>query len=64
MLNSKAITRAREKQGISQTELSKRSGIRVDAISRLENGRVPNPTLATIEKLSKALEIKASELID
>jgi DNA-binding XRE family transcriptional regulator len=64
MLRYSAILRNREKLGISQEKLSKLTGIRPDMISRLENGRQMNPTLLTLEKLAKALEIPVAKLID
>lgn len=64
MLNYKIISRTREKQGMSQSSLSKMTGIRPDIISRLENGRQMNPTLRTLESIAKALQIPVSKLID
>jgi transcriptional regulator with XRE-family HTH domain len=64
MLRYTAILKNREKLGISQGKLSKLTGIRPDMISRLENGKQMNPTLLTLEKLAKALEIPISKLID
>jgi len=64
MLKYSAISKNREKLGISQGTLSKLTGIRPDMISRLENGRQMNPTLLTLEKLAQALQIPVSKLID
>ena len=64
MLKYTAISKNREKLGISQEKLSKLTGIRVDMISRLENGKQMNPTLRTLESLAQALEIPVSKLID
>jgi transcriptional regulator with XRE-family HTH domain len=64
MLNYKAIQRNRQKLGLSQSDLSKLTGIRVDMLSRIENGKQLNPTLRTLELLAKALEIAVSKLID
>ena len=41
--------------GLTQTALAKRSGMNRAYLSRLESGR-RNPTLATLERLAKALE--------
>mgnify|MGYP000947003493 FL=1 len=64
MLNYKAIQRNRQKLGLSQSDLSKLTGIRVDMLSRIENGKQLNPTLRTLELLAHALEIAVSKLID
>jgi len=64
MLKYTAISKNREKLGLSQEKLSKLTGIRVDMISRLENGKQMNPTLRTLEVLAKALEIPVHKLID
>ena len=64
MLNYRAIQRNRQKLGLSQSDLSKLTGIRVDMLSRIENGKQLNPTLRTLELLAKALEIPVAKLID
>ncbi len=64
MLNYKAIQRNRQKLGLSQSDLSKLTGIRVDMLSRIENGKQLNPTLRTLELLAKALEMPVAKLID
>lgn len=51
----------RRQRGISQLELSKRSGVSYGYISELENG-IKSPTIDTICKLAKALEVDPSEL--
>lgn len=47
----------REKKGLTQKEVSKKSGIKENYISRFENGEFDNPTLATLEALSKAMGV-------
>ena len=64
MFNYKAIQRKRRKLGLSQNDISKLTGIRVDMLSRIENGKQLNPTLRTLELLAKALEIPVAKLID
>jgi len=44
----------RESLGWSQAELSRRSGVRVETLCRLETGKV-TPALATVNKLDRAL---------
>ena len=50
------IKNARQRAGITQQELSMRTGMTVTAISGLENGRRRTPRYDTIERLSEALE--------
>ena len=45
----------RQQAGLSLTEVAKRSGIDRAALSRLENGRQPNPTLATLCRYATAV---------
>ena len=46
---------AREERGISQRELSRRSGVIQAEISKIEQGK-GNPTLATLQKLARSLD--------
>jgi hypothetical protein len=50
-----ALRQARERAGLSLAEVSLRSGIDSPALSRLENGLNPNPTLATLARYAHAL---------
>lgn len=46
---------ARESQGLTLAEVAHRMGIDAPALSRLETGKVLNPTLATLHKWAEAL---------
>ncbi|HEY2158812.1 MAG TPA: helix-turn-helix transcriptional regulator [Isosphaeraceae bacterium] len=46
---------AREREGLSLADVSERSGIDRAAISRLENGLNPNPTIDTLGRYAAAL---------
>ncbi len=50
-----AIKAAREAQGLSLTELSRRTGISKSSLSRLENDPKANPTVTTLMRLAEAL---------
>src|ERR1700682_1129311 len=45
----------RESQGLTLAEVAERMGIDAPALSRLETGKVLNPTLATLHKWAEAL---------
>ena len=45
----------REQQGLSISDLAERTGMDRAMISRLENGQVDNPTVATVTRYAKAL---------
>lgn len=49
------LKNARVARGLSLAQVASRSGIDKAAISRLENGQNPNPTLATLETLARAI---------
>lgn len=44
------LKEAREAAGLTLAQVSARSGLRVETLSRLELGKVPNPTVATLAK--------------
>jgi transcriptional regulator with XRE-family HTH domain len=50
-----ALRALREQQGLSITDLADRTGMDRAMISRLENGQVDNPTIATVSRYAKAL---------
>lgn len=46
---------ARLEEGLTLGELAERSGIRIETISRLENGHVKNPSVVTLDRLAAAM---------
>lgn len=56
------LRRLRLKNKLSQGGLAKKLNVDRAYISNIENGRM-NPTLSTLEKISKALGISSSELL-
>ena len=56
------IKEAREKAGMSQDELSKKSGVSRTIISGLETGAINVTTTRTLKKIAEALGIKVSDI--
>ena len=50
-----ALRALREQQGLSISDMAERTGMDRAMISRLENGQVDNPTIATMNRYAKAL---------
>lgn len=50
-----SMIKAREKAGITQTELAKRMGVKQPALSRLERGAISKATIETLKKIAHAL---------
>jgi len=51
---AQAFVRLRKRQGLSQSEVARRAGLKQPAIARLESGAV-KPTLDTIQRVARAL---------
>jgi ribosome-binding protein aMBF1 (putative translation factor) len=54
------LKRERERQGLSLAEISDRSGLDKGMISRLENGKILNPTVNTLWKYANAVGMTVS----
>jgi ribosome-binding protein aMBF1 (putative translation factor) len=50
-----ALKALREQEGLSISDLAERTGFDRAMISRLENGQMDNPTVATVTRYAKAL---------
>lgn len=57
---ARSIVRDRAKLGLSQAELARRAGLRVETLCRIEGGK-HTPTVASIEKIDRALKRAAAE---
>lgn len=60
---SKNIRKLRGQKGISQDRLSKLADISLNTIAKLELNDSQNPTIETLQKIAKALEVKVEDLI-
>jgi len=49
------LRRERERQGLSLTDIAERTGIDRATISKLERGKIANPTIGTLRTYAKAL---------
>jgi DNA-binding XRE family transcriptional regulator len=57
------IRAARESAGLSQQELSRRSGMAQESLSRIETGR-RDPRLGTLRRLAKGLDLSLDQLME
>ena len=56
------VARARKKRGLTQEEVSHRSGIHVTEVSRIERG-LRDPRVTTLVRLADALEVSPAVLL-
>jgi transcriptional regulator with XRE-family HTH domain len=61
---SKNLKRFREKRRLSQDRLAKLADVANNTIIKIEQGENINPTLDTLKKVAKALEVSVDELIN
>jgi len=54
----------RQSRDMSYRELSKRSGVSLSQIEKIESGYAQNPTIKTMWKLATALKVKIDDLIE
>ena len=59
---SKNLKKLREKKRLSQDRLAKLADVANNTIIKIEQGENINPTLATLKKIAKALEVSLDEL--
>jgi len=56
------LKKIRTQKKMSQGDIARNLGVDRGYISNIENGK-KNPTLATVDKLAKALDVPANELL-
>lgn len=59
---SKNIRLHRKEKGFSQDRLSKEAGVAYNTIVKIESGENPNPTVDTLERIAKALNVSIEKL--
>lgn len=60
---SQNIKRLRKKKGISQEKMARLADVSVNTIVKIENGANQNPTIETLIKVTKALDVEIGDLI-
>lgn len=58
------LKRERERRGLSLADLSERSGLDKGMLSRLENGKILNPTLSTLWRYAEAVGARVSLTVE
>ena len=59
----KTLRKLREAKGLSQEKLARLADVANNTIIKIEAGKNQNPTLDTLKKISKALNVSVDELI-
>jgi len=60
---AKNIERLRKTKGLSQEKLARLANVANNTLIKMESGENKNPTLETLKKVAKALEVSVDELI-
>jgi len=60
---AKTVKRLRGKMGISQEKLARLANVSNNTIINIEAGKQGNPTIETLKKIAKALNVKIEELL-
>ena len=59
----KNIKKLRQAKNLSQDRLSKVADVSYNSIIKLETGGITNPTIETLQKISKALGVQVDDLL-
>lgn len=60
---AKKVKQFREKLGLSQEKLARLADVSNNTIINIEAGKQDNPTIDTLKKVAKALNVSVEELI-
>ena len=60
---AKNIKKLRQSMKLSQDKLSKIADVSYNSIIKLETGGITNPTIETLQKIAKALEVQVDDLL-
>jgi transcriptional regulator with XRE-family HTH domain len=59
----KNIKRYRQEKGLSQDKLSKLADLSLNTVVKIELDESPNPTIETIQRIAKALDVSVDDLL-
>jgi transcriptional regulator with XRE-family HTH domain len=59
----KNIKRYRQEKELSQDKLSKLADLSLNTVVKIELDESPNPTIETIQRIAKALEVSVDDLL-
>lgn len=59
----KNIKRLRQEKGLSQDKLSKLADLSLNTVVKIELEDSPNPTIETVQRIAKALEVSVDDLL-
>lgn len=59
----KNIKQYRQNKGLSQDKLSKLADLSLNTVVKMELDESPNPTIETIQRIAKALEVSVDDLL-
>ena len=59
----KNIKKFRQDKGLSQDRLSKLADLSLNTVVKIELGESPNPTIETIQRIAKALDVSVDDLL-
>ncbi len=59
----KNIKKLRKQKGLSQDRLSKLADISYNTVIKLESGGTTNPSIDTLQKLAKAINVSVDDLL-
>lgn len=60
---AKNIRKHRKQRGLSQDKLSRLADVSHATIIKIESGGIQSPTIDTVQKIAKALDISLDELL-
>ncbi|MBU3964735.1 helix-turn-helix domain-containing protein [Patescibacteria group bacterium] len=60
---AKNLKKIRQDKGISQDRLSKLADLSLNTVVTVESGANPNPTIETLTRIAKALDVGVDDLI-
>lgn len=59
----KNIKRFRQEKGLSQDKLSKLADLSLNTVVKIELDDSPNPTIETVQRIAKSLEVSVDDLL-